>query len=64
MRIKVSKFYQDVSGNKVSAGEYEASELKNDLANYLVKHGHAVVIEAQKPIAVAKPSNRRKKKTS
>ena len=44
MRIKVDKFYQDVSGNKVNVGEYDASELKNDLANYLVKHGHAVYI--------------------
>ena len=52
MRIKLDKFYQNVKGQRVQAGEYDASELPNGLAQYLVETEHATVIEADsKPIA-------------
>lgn len=64
MRINLGLFWQNTSGVKVNAGEHDAKDLPDGIAEYLVKHGHAIVIEVQPPIEVSKQSNRRKKKTS
>lgn len=44
MRIKVKTFWQDVRGRKVEAGEYDAGDLANNLAQYLVANGHAEIV--------------------
>lgn len=50
MRIYVDRFYQNTKGDKVQAGEHNASDLPSGLAQYLVDNGHAVVIEAKEEI--------------
>ena len=66
MRINLGLFWQNTQGVKVNAGEHDAKDLPDGIAEYLVKHGHAIVIEEQEPIVIAKHSTRprRKKKTS
>lgn len=47
MRIKIDKFYQNTKGQQVEAGEYNASDLPNGLAQYLVDNDHAIVIKSE-----------------
>lgn len=45
MRIRIQKHYQNTSGQQVQPGDYDASDLPGELAQYLVDNGHAERID-------------------
>lgn len=53
MRIKIDKFWQNIKGVQVDAGEYEETDLPLGVARYLVENGHAVAVDA--PVSEPEP---------
>lgn len=50
MRIKLEKPYQNVKGQQVKAGEHDASDLPNGLAQYLLDTEQATLVEGSVPV--------------
>ena len=54
MRIKLDKYYQDVSGVRLKPGEQDVNDI---LGQYLITHGHAIRVDNPTPAQVAEQSN-------